>query len=140
MNRLCNLMTSFGFGIGAMYYFDPVVGKRRRSLLFDQFNHFLHKAGDAADTTMRDVGNRAYGTLAELRGSISFADDASDDILVSRIRSKMGRYISHPSAIEVAVHNGMATLSGPILAHEVDRLLCAIKSVRGVRDVVNHLD
>jgi uncharacterized membrane protein len=32
------------------------------------------------------------------------------------------------------------TLSGPILAHEVDQLLCAAKSVRGVRDVVTRLD
>jgi uncharacterized membrane protein len=139
MNRLCNLMTGLSVGAGVMYFFDPVVGKRRRSLLFDQFNHFLHKAGDAADTTIRDVSNRAYGTLAELRHSLS-CEDVADDVLVSRVRSKLGRYISHPSAIEVAVHDGIATLKGPILAHEVDRLECAVKSVRGMRGIVNHLD
>lgn len=140
MNRLKNLATVFGLGVGMTYFFDSVVGKRRRSLLFDQFNHFLHNAGDAFDTTIRDMRNRFYGTFAELRGSFSASGDVSDDIVVGRIRSKIGRYISHPSAIEFGVHDGITTLGGPILAHEVDALMCAVKSVRGVREVVNHLD
>jgi uncharacterized membrane protein len=140
MNRLCNFATSVGFGAGLMYFFDPIVGKRRRSLLIDQFNHALHKVNDAADTTLRDVSNRTYGTIAEMRGNFFVDDDVSDDVVVSRARSKMGRYVSHPAAVEIAAHNGIVTLGGPILAHEVDHLLCAAKTVRGVRDIVNRLD
>jgi uncharacterized membrane protein len=52
----------------------------------------------------------------------------------------MGRHVSHPSSIEVSARNGVVHLCGPILAHEVDDLVCAVKSVRGVEDVVDALE
>jgi uncharacterized membrane protein len=140
MNRLSNLVTGLGLGAGMTYFFDPILGKRRRSLLFDQFNHVMHQAADGLDCTIRDMRNRAFGTFAEVRGSLSFAEEVSDAVLRDRVRAKMGRYISHPSAIEVAVHDGVVTLGGPILAKEVDRLLCATESVRGVHGIENRLD
>jgi uncharacterized membrane protein len=140
MNRLCNLLTGLLAGAGTMYFSDPVLGKRRRSLFSDQFNHFLHKSRNAADTTLRDMQNRAYGTFAELRGCFSFDRGATDDKLVSRVRSTMGRYTSHPAAIKVEADDGTVTLSGPILGHEAEHLLKAVQSVRGVRNVVNHLE
>ena len=139
MNRICNLLTAASIGAGLAYFFDPVVGNRRRALARDQLNHFCNKAGDAADVTWRDLQNRANGVIAELTGLFR-ADLADDDILVERVRSKMGRYVSHPSAIEVSAHNGTIRLSGPILADEVDDLFCAVRSVRGVRDIEDHLD
>jgi hypothetical protein len=139
MNRICDLLTAASVGAGLAYFFDPVVGNRRRALARDQLNHLCNKAGDAADVTWRDLQNRANGVIAELSGLFR-ADLADDDILVERVRSKMGRYVSHPSAIEVSSHNGMIQLSGPILADEVDDLICAARSVRGVRDIEDHLD
>jgi uncharacterized membrane protein len=139
MNRLTNLLTGASLGAGLMYLFDPDRGNRRRSLMRDQFRHALSKSSRAADCTLRDMQHRIYGTAAELRGLVRH-DDASDDVLVSRVRSKMGRYVTHPSSIEVAAHNGLVTLRGPILAREVDELLGAVQSVRGVRDVVNQLE
>jgi uncharacterized membrane protein len=122
-----------------MYLFDPQRGNRRRSLLRDQLRHVLNKTGRGADASFRDAQHRAYGTLAELRGLFR-SDEADDDVLVSRVRSKMGRYVTHPAAIDVYSHNGLVTLRGPVLAHEVDDLLDAVDSVRGVRDVVNQLE
>jgi uncharacterized membrane protein len=139
MNRLSNLLTGAGLGAGLMYFYDPVLGNRRRSLMRDQFYHAISKTRRGADATLRDVEHRIYGTFAELRGSVT-ADDADDPVIVDRVRSKMGRYVSHPAAIEVSVQNGVVTLGGPILADEVEDLLCAVKSVRGVEDVQNHLD
>jgi hypothetical protein len=141
MNRACNFLTGAGLGATVAYLFDPIIGNRRRSLLLDQFNHSLHKVSHAADVTVRDIRNRAYGTFAEIRGSIAGGGDgASDDVVVSRVRSKLGRYTTHASAIEVDAHDGIVTLRGPILAPEVDELVCAAKSVRGVSEVVNQLD
>src|SRR5438270_6518821 len=140
MSHFRSLITGFGLGAGLMYLVDPDLGKRRRSLVIDQFNHVLHEINDAAEATLRDIGNRAYGTFAEVRETFSGGNNAIDDVIASRVRSKLGRYTSHPAAIEVAIHDGVVTLSGPILAHEVDDLICAINSVRGVHEVINHLD
>lgn len=139
MNRLCNFLTGATLGAGFLYYFDPVLGNRRRSLVRDQINHAFNKAGDAIDATVRDMQNRAYGLLAEARGSLT-SDNAGDEIIVQRVRSKMGRHVSHPSSIEVSARNSVVHLRGPILAHEVDDLVCAVKSVRGVQDVVDDLE
>jgi uncharacterized membrane protein len=48
--------------------------------------------------------------------------------------------VSHPSAITVTASGGVVTLSGPVLAHEVDDLLSATRAVRGVKDVENRLE
>jgi osmotically-inducible protein OsmY len=52
----------------------------------------------------------------------------------------MGHEISHPGAIEVTARSGRVTLSGPILADEVDRLIARVALVSGVSDVVNRLE
>jgi hypothetical protein len=139
MNRVCNFLTGASLGAVGMYFLDPIVGNRRRALVRDQVNHTFHKAGDAADATWRDLQNRAYGLVAEMRGCIS-GGEADDEIIAQRVRSKMGRYVSHPSAIEVSARNGVVRLAGPILAHEVDDLISAVKSVRGAWDVEDHLE
>jgi uncharacterized membrane protein len=139
MNRMISFIKGLIYGAAGMYYFDPQLGTRRRALLRDQCIHLFNKTGDAADATLRDVQNRLYGTYAELRSSLA-SDHASDEVIAQRVRSKMGRYVTHPSSIEVACRNGCVTLSGPVLAHEVDDLLCAVDSVRGVREVDNQLE
>ena len=61
-------------------------------------------------------------------------------MIVARVRSELGRVVSHPRAIHVAARDGVVTLTGPILAHEVEPLVAAVASVRGVRDVQHLLD
>jgi hypothetical protein len=51
----------------------------------------------------------------------------------------MGRYTSHPSAIEVMANNGRITLRGNILATEVQPIVSAVKTVPGVKRVENQL-
>jgi len=141
MNRLCNFLTGASLGAGLVYFLDPVVGNRRRSLLRDQVVHGLNKGADAVDATWRDLRNRSYGLMAELRSCVTGRGrDADDEVLTQRVRSKLGRHVSHPSSIEVSAHDGNVRLSGPILAHEVDELISAVESVRGIRAVENHLE
>jgi osmotically-inducible protein OsmY len=79
--------------------------------------------------------------IAELRGTLrSGREEVTDEVLGNRVRSQIGRHVSHPRAIEVAAHDGVVTLRGPILANEVDELLTAVLTVRGVRDVDDQLD
>jgi uncharacterized membrane protein len=136
---LFNWLTGVGMGAGMAYLFDPIQGNRRRALLRDQVLHGLTKSCAGADATWRDIRHRSYGTMAQMRGMVE-SDDASDEVITARVRSKIGRYVSHPSAIEVKTENSCVCVSGPILAYEVDDLLDAVASVKGVYEVENQLD
>jgi osmotically-inducible protein OsmY len=139
MYRMISFLKGAAIGAGMMYFFDPVVGNRRRALLSDQINHMLHKAFYVGDAKLRDVQNRAYGTFAETRSAMR-SDTPSDKVLTDRVRSEIGRHVTHPRAIEVEARNGTVFLCGPVLSSEVDELLCAVQSVRGVQNVDDRLD
>ena len=133
------LLIGAGIGASLVYLFDAERGRRRRAVLRDSAVSAMHTGADAADATARDTRNRITGAAAEVRGWWR-ADDTDDDTVVNRVRSKLGRLVSHPHAIEVTSEQGVVTLSGPILQREVARLLRAVEEVRGVREVVNQLD
>jgi len=136
--RLKRSVTLTGLSAGAMYFFDPDVGKRRRSLVRDQVNHWLNKVGDAVDVGSRDLENRLHGLACEFQHLMG-RRDSSDDVVEARVRTKLGRYSSHPRAIEVAVRDGVVTLSGPSLTDEVDEVVSAVKAVEGVKEVENRM-
>ncbi|MFN2387463.1 MAG: SRPBCC family protein [Thermoanaerobaculia bacterium] len=126
-------------GAGLMYLLDPGSGKRRRALLRDKAVRAGDAAGDAIGTTSRDLRNRAVGVAAQTRALVRGAE-VPDEVLAERIRSKLGRVVSHPGSIEVAAREGAVTLSGPVLVREEDDLVSCVSSVRGVRSVENRLE
>jgi hypothetical protein len=134
-----SLLTAAGFGAGLAYLFDPDRGSRRRSLVRDQLAHAWSKSARAADVTWRDASHRAYGSVAAVRSALA-GEDGSSEVLIARVRSKMGRHVSHPSSIVVSASGGQVTLGGSILADEVHGLLSAVKSVKGVTGVDNQLE
>jgi hypothetical protein len=133
------VLGSLGLGAGAMYFFDPNRGNRRRALVRDQFVHACAKSRSAADVVRRDATNRLHGLYAVSRSALH-PDEPSDDVLHARVRAKIGRCVSHPSSIEVHAHDGVVTVAGPILADEVEALLDNVESVRGVQAVRSALD
>jgi uncharacterized membrane protein len=139
MERQGKLIGGIILGAGAMYLLDPDRGTRRRSLLRDQIVHAGTKVGDGLAATARDARNRTVGLSAELRSRLRH-DQADDEVLHERVRSAIGRVVSHPSAITVTVLDGQVTLGGHVLASEVDELIHRIRRVRGVRDVRNELE
>lgn len=138
MNRQQLAMLS-GIGLGAalMYAFDPDRGKHRRAGVRDKLVSATDKAADAVSATAPDLRNRAHGLYA---GVTSNNELTSDDVLVARVRSKIGRVVSHPSAIEVTADQGQVTLRGPILAHELNDLLTTMAKIPGLVKVDNQLD
>jgi uncharacterized membrane protein len=131
----------YGLGLGAllMYFLDPQQGRRRRSLAIDKLNRLAHKTADAIDVTSRDLRNRTVGLFAEGKSLFS-SGEVSDEALAQRIRSKLSGLVGHPRSIAVKVQNGHVTLSGPILAHEVDELIKFVSSMRHVANVENRLE
>jgi hypothetical protein len=134
-----SLLMSAGLGAGAMYFFDPNVGRRRRAILRDQAVHAVRDCRHAADLVRRDASNRLYGAYAEVRGGLR-RDEPTDDVLEARVRAKIGRSCSHAAAIEVDASEGRVLLSGPVLAEEVQQVINAARSVRGVESVDNALE
>jgi len=64
----------------------------------------------------------------------------SDRKLATRVRSLVGKQVSHPSAIAVYVERGTVTLGGPILASELAELRAAVTDLDGVNAVLDHLE
>lgn len=87
---------------------------------------------------MRDLAHRSEGVVARIR-SVFVRDNADDTVLAERVRTCLGRVVSHPGAIDVTVTDGRVTLSGPVLASEHQSLLRAVKAVRGVMEVEDQL-
>ena len=139
MNKAMAMIGSLGAGAGLMYMFDPKRGKRRRAEVRNKVTHAWSKTNDVIDKTARDVTNRASGLAAEA-GALFIGDKVSNDVLTARVRAKLGRLVEHPHAIEVRAADGKVTLSGPVLAAEVDRLLKGVAAVKGVTEVEDRLE
>ena len=132
------VLGAFGAGAMLMYLLDPARGKRRRHLLRDKLAHSRRMAGESVGGASRDIRNRAMGMAAEARATFR-SEPVSDVVLTERVRSELGRVVSHPGAITVVSGEGHVILGGHVLAAEADRLLSAVKRVRGVRGVDNRL-
>ena len=125
-------------GAAGMYYLDPQRGRRRRAMVRDKLVHAGHCLQDSLQRGAQYTRDRATGIVAETRACLA-TDHADDFTVVERVRSALGRCVSHPGAITVTARDGIVTLSGDILAADVDDLFCTVCSVRGVRDLVNNL-
>jgi uncharacterized membrane protein len=136
------LLLGAALGGAAMYLFDPDKGRRRRALIRDQAVKTQTDLQDFIDKGHRDLRNRGTVAVGKLRSrarSLITRGKATDDVLAERVRSKMGRYVAHPGAVEVQAISGLVTLSGSILSHEHADLVQGISEVPGVRDVVDRL-
>ena len=132
------VLKATALGAGVMYICDPELGRRRRALARDKMIRFQKAIQEASRVTMRDLRNRTLGTIAEGRATF-FDHGVDDDVLADRVRSKLGFLVRHPSSIEVKASEGRVTLTGPVLADEIQQLIDGVRSIRGVRNVENSL-
>jgi BON domain-containing protein len=138
MFRSLDFYRGLAVGLGAMYLLDPERGRTRRALLRGRAVRTANAVQDFLGKSSRDLSQRATGGMA--RAAARLHPDDADETLAERVRAKLGRYVSHPNALEVEAQDGSVLLRGPILGREVEELVDAISSVRGVREVVNRLE
>lgn len=139
MNRGLGLITAAGMGAGLMYLLDPDRGKRRRALLRDKVTHAAKVASEATGKTGRDVRNHLFGLCSDVESWFR-SSDVPDQVLEARVRSKLGRVVSHPRAIEVKALEGEVSLTGPILSNEEHPLLDVVAGIQGVKNIQNCLE
>lgn len=125
-------------GITSMYMLDPQAGKRRRALVRDKTVHYQHKGRVYLRKAGRDFAHRMRGVFAESR-SVLWQRRPTDHVIEERARSLLGRVCSHPGAVALAVTNGVLTLHGDVLQHEVDRVVEVLSSLHGVTRVQDRL-
>ncbi|TCS39637.1 putative membrane protein [Paucimonas lemoignei] len=127
-------------GAAAMYFSDPRQGRRRRALLRDKLYSLGLDALDTRDAKMRDIGNRIEGMRAKFRNALEGSGPPpSEQVLCARLRTLMGRLVSHPHAITVTANGGHVVFSGAILADEREILLAEAYKVPGVTMIEDRL-
>jgi uncharacterized membrane protein len=125
-------------GAGMVYFLDPARGRRRRSLVRDKALSAVNEIRDGMGKTGEYVANQAYGLVAEARAKFR-NEVVTDEQLCARVRSAMGRVVSHPRSIRVVACDGRVTLEGEVLTGEHAALLARVAAVRGVADVNDQL-
>jgi osmotically-inducible protein OsmY len=127
-------LSSLGLGVAAVFLLDPVSGRRRRHHVRDLAVHATHRIRHSAAAVMHHLRNRTYGVITVARRR--FGREQSDDgVLEERVHSALGRVVAHPHAITVKVHDGCVILDGPIPTDQKSRIVYAVRSIRGVKDV-----
>ena len=140
MDRRMLALASLGIGAGVMFFADPQEGKRRRARVRDAVVHASHTVQEAACTTSHDVENRLAGLAARAAAPVGGRPVPSDDVLAARVRSRLGRLVSHPGAVEVKATSGRITLSGPVFEAELEQLVGGVRAVPGVSHVDAQLE
>lgn len=137
MNKRLALITGVGLGAGVMFLLDPDRGKRRRALLRDKAYRLSRLGTVNGEEILGDVPNRAGGVVSEIRSL--HEGEVPNSVLVDRVKSRLGKYAVHDRSITVNAENGTVTLTGYVLANEVDTVVSAVSNVRGVNNVINQL-
>ena len=140
MNKITIALTAAALGAGAMYLFDPSRGRRRRARLGEAASHISHRTQAIAGMTARDVRHRLSGATARTLDQFIGEEAPADDVLVERVRARLGRLVAHPGAIDVVASAGTVTLTGPVFEAEVDQLIKGVAAVAGVTTVENKLE
>ena len=86
----------------------------------------------------REAVDRAGDVLRRARGALVGTPPA-DDVLLDRIRSRMGHVIEHPGQVNVDVQQGFVVLRGRASIEEIEDLTLQLGAMRGVTGVDNRL-
>jgi hyperosmotically inducible periplasmic protein len=128
-----------GLAIGGalMYLLDPRAGTRRRIVLRDRTGSLLHRSVRLSGKFARHFTNKLGGAIMLAADAARSQGKDSDAKIQARVRSTLGRAITHPRAIDVSVVNGQVTLRGTLAPHLAGVVVRATERVRGVRGVEN---
>jgi hypothetical protein len=135
---LVSALAGVAAGAGLMYFLEPGRGTRRRTRVAQRATRALHDVETTVESGARDLRHRAAGLAHEARARVAH-EEVSDDVLVERVRAKLGRLTAHARAIEVAVSSGAITLGGDVLRAEHGRVVRGVRRVRGVSAVTDRL-
>lgn len=112
---------AFGLGAGLMFLLDPLGGPRRRAVTRQRLVRLVRLS---ALQGRRLAGRRR---------------PPDDNTVEARVRHALDRTCRHPRALHVLAAGGTVRLWGPVLEEERDRVLTAVRRVKGVTHVEDGL-
>ncbi|HEY3451340.1 MAG TPA: SRPBCC family protein [Myxococcales bacterium] len=112
--------------------------RRLRAELEQKAAHWVRGLSAGGHVLGEDLRNRTHGLVSGLAGRLR-REEVGDDVIEARVRARLGRLCSHPSALESVTRGGEVLLSGPVLESEARSVVAAVARVKGVRRVIDHL-
>jgi hypothetical protein len=137
--RITGGLAGLAAGAGLMYLVDPRGGAWRRSHLAQRAGRAVREVEHGVEAGVRDLEHRARGLAHEAKARIE-REHVGDEVIVERVRAKLGRLAAHASAIEVISREGKVELAGPVFRAEHGQVLRGVRLVRGVRGVEDRLE
>jgi uncharacterized membrane protein len=134
-----SIVTVAAAGALAAYFMDAKQGTQRRAVVRDKVSSRIGRLDEAGRVIGTDLSNRIQGTFSTLRRRMS-TKEVPDDVLIERVRSKLGRVATHPGSIDVQATKGTVTLQGPVLKQDLKRILSAVSAIPGVHGVIDRLE
>lgn len=138
MKTWTRLAAALAAGAALMYYLDPQSGRRRRAWLRARGAWAGQDTARLVRDNSRGAVDRAGDALRRARGALVGTPPA-DDVLLDRIRSRMGHVIEHPGQVNVDVQQGYVVLRGRASIEEIEDLTLQLGAMRGVTGVDNRI-
>lgn len=136
---ILTLLAGVGIGAALTFFLEPTSGSRRRHLVGDKARRLARRGGRTIRGVATGAEDHVAGAIEELRGRAQ-DEDVSDEQLVARVRSELGRHTERMRPIEVLADGGTVTLRGLVQDGDISELVAAASSVRGVSRVNNQLE
>ena len=133
------MIVGAALGSAITWLFEPRAGRRHRALVRDKGTHYFKDLRWQGEKKARNLRNRVRGLPHRVNKTRALSAAPDDTVLVERVRSMMGRKVSHPKAVKVEADQGVVTLSGQIIAREIEDLIRTVQRVPGVLRVVNNV-
>lgn len=138
MSSIVRFATTLAAGAAAMYFLDPVAGRRRRAQARDRTAAACSDADHYVRGKCQHAAGRLQGVISETRSQLA-SHPIDDSRLHERIRARLGHLVDHAGAVEVQVQAGTVTLTGEVSEAEAQSAARAIGRMPGVASVENRL-
>jgi len=129
---------AFVIGVGTAYFFDPRLGRRRRSVARDKGAKAMRQLTRTLGGKARFSAGKARGYYARSRHVVARpATESADTIVEQRIRSDALRDVGVSTRdVEIGVEDGVVTLTGEVVGDKrASDLVARIGKVPGVENV-----
>ena len=138
MNSVTRSVLGIALTAGAVYFFDPVSGRRRRVIVRDRCAQAARKLDRGTRDARHEAAHRLEGLTTRTKARFT-RDQASDKAVRKHVLAALEEATTFPQAIDLTVDDGHVVLRGDVLAHEHQRVLDEVREIYGVRIITDHL-
>jgi osmotically-inducible protein OsmY len=138
--RRRTVLLAAGAGAAAAYFFDPQMGRTRRTKARDKLGAAARRASRRLGRLGRRTGASGYGAWMKATHHVQQPKDLDEAALTHKVESEVLRGPSVPEGISVNVEDGVVVLRGQVDSPErMTELTAAVLRVQGVTGVENLL-